>query len=199
MASEYRTLAHFIPQPQSASRRLLRDALLVFGGSLTVALLAQVAIPLNPVPVTGQTLGVLLVGMALGWRQGGLALLTYLIEGLIGLPVFANHTAGLAIVLGPTGGYLVGFIAAAMLVGYLAEHGWDRMPITTALAMVLGNAVIYLFGLAWLAHTFFALPFNTILSFGLYPFLVGDLIKLAIAATILPAARYVVTRPPAWQ
>lgn len=172
-------------------RGVLADIFLIVLGSLFVAALAQLSIPLQPVPITGQTLGVLLVGMVLGSRRGALALMAYLGEGLAGLPVFAGAKSGFATLLGPTGGYLVGFIAAAWLVGFLAERGFDRYLLKTLAAMVAGNLVIYAFGLAWLS-TF---PFVSglvgeagLLSLGMLPFLIGDAIKAALAALLLPAA-----------
>lgn len=172
-------------RPSTRRYALLYDATLVVAGSLLVALLAQFAVPLpfSPVPVTGQTLAVLMVGMLLGSRRGGLALLTYLAEGAMGLPVLAGGAAGLARLTGPTGGYLVGFVAAAFLVGWLAERGWDRRPETTLLAMLLGNAVIYAFGLPWLAHF---VGTERVLSLGLLPFLAGDLGKALLAMALLP-------------
>ena len=174
-----------ILRPATKQRALLYDAALVVGGSLLIALSAQIAIPLpfSPVPVTGQTLAVLLTGALLGSRRGALSLLAYLAEGLAGLPVFSAGRAGLDHLRGPTGGYLVGFIAAAYLVGYLAERGWDRRPLTTALAMLAGNVALYLPGLAWLAK--FVGPAHAP-ALGLYPFIVGDLLKIALATALLP-------------
>ncbi|MCS7251828.1 MAG: biotin transporter BioY, partial [Thermoflexus sp.] len=138
---------------RTKERQLLTDAMLILGGSLFTALMAQISIPLpfTPVPITGQTLAVLLVGAALGSRRGALSIATYVLEGALGLPVFAGGTAGISRLQGPTGGYLIGFVAAALITGWLAERGWDRRPLSTALAMLAGNAVIYLFGLPWLA------------------------------------------------
>lgn len=172
-------------RPSTRRYALLYDATLVVAGSLLVALLAQFAVPLpfSPVPVTGQTLAVLMVGMLLGSRRGGLALLTYLAEGAMGLPVLAGGAAGLARLTGPTGGYLIGFVAAAFLVGWLAERGWDRRPETTLLAMLLGNAVIYVCGLPWLAHF---VGVERVLSLGLLPFLAGDLGKALLTMALLP-------------
>jgi biotin transport system substrate-specific component len=175
-----------ILRPAAKKYALLYDVALVMGGSLFIALSAQVAIhlPFSPVPVTGQTLAVILVGMLLGSRRGSLALLTYLAEGLAGLPVFAGGTAGLARLLGPTGGYLVGFIVAAYVTGLLAERGWDRRVGTTLLAMLFGNAVIYALGLPWLAAF---VGVQRALPLGLYPFIPGDLLKVVLAALLLPA------------
>jgi biotin transport system substrate-specific component len=136
------------------------------------------------VPLTGQTFAVLLVGALLGSRRGSLSLLAYLAEGAVGLPVFAGGSGGLARLWGPTGGYLVGFIAAARMVGWLCERGWDRRVRTAALAMLIGNGVIYLFGLPWLAHFVGA---ERVLALGLLPFMPGDLVKLALAALALPS------------
>ena len=182
------------PQPRAATLSqalfpqtgLLRDGLLVVAGSGLVALSAQIEIRLlfTPVPITGQTFGVLLVGALLGSRRGAAALLLYLLEGSLGLPVFAGGGSGIAHLAGPTGGYLVGFVAGGSLVGWLAEIGWDRRPLTTLLAMALGNAAIYLFGLAWLARF---VPSDRLLLAGMLPFLPGDSIKLLLAALLLPA------------
>jgi biotin transport system substrate-specific component len=169
-----------------APKALWQRALLAVSGSLLVALMAQVSIPLpfTPVPITGQTFAVLLVGALLGSRHGALSVGLYLLEGALGLPVFAGGTVGIGRLLGPTGGYLLGFIAAAWVVGWLCEHGWDRRISTAALAMGIGNAIIYLFGLPWLAYFVGA---EKVLMAGLFPFILGDLIKLALAATALPA------------
>jgi biotin transport system substrate-specific component len=181
----YTTYADVL-RPSVKKYALLYDIVLVVGGSLFIALSAQVAIhlPFSPVPVTGQTLAVLLVGMLLGSRRGSLSLLTYLVEGLAGLPVFAGGTAGFARLLGPTGGYLVGFVAAAYVTGRLAERGWDRRVGTTILAMLLGNAAIYALGLPWLAAF---VRIGRALPLGFYPFIPGDIVKLALAAILLPA------------
>jgi biotin transport system substrate-specific component len=135
-------------------RTLARDLALILAGSLLVALAARISIPLpfTPVPITGQTLAVLLVGAALGSRLGFLSLLAYLAEGAMGLPVFAGGTGGLAKILGPTGGFLLAFPLAAGLVGLLVERfGLDRSFLGTLLAMLAGNALLYLVGLPWLA------------------------------------------------
>jgi len=170
-------------------RSTAADIALILLGSLLVAAFAQLSIPLQPVPITGQTFAVLLVGMALGSRRGALALTAYLAAGIAGLPVFAEAKFGLATVQGPTGGYLLGFIAAAWLVGLLAEKGFDRGLLKTLVAMAIGTAVIYLCGVVWLS------PFvggfageNGALALGMYPFLVGDAIKAVAAVLLLPAA-----------
>jgi biotin transport system substrate-specific component len=165
------------------SRSWLFDAALVIAFSAFVALTAKVQIPLWPVPLTLQTLGVLFTGAVLGSGRGAPALLLYLAEGAVGLPVFAGG-AGLAYMLGPTGGYLISYPIAAGLVGLLAERGWDRKPAWTALAMVFGNLVIYAFGVAWLAV--FLGNLGTALMSGMLIFIIGDLIKIALATLALP-------------
>ena len=162
------------------------DVALIIGGSLLIGLCAhaKVWLPFSPVPVTGQTFAVLMIGALLGARRSCLAVLAYIIEGAFGLPVFAVG-AGPAVLLGPTGGYLFGFIPAVYITGRLAEKGWDRRIGTTVLAMVLGNLVIYTFGLFWLSCL---TGFNRIvLTLGLYPFIVGDLVKIILATILLPS------------
>lgn len=162
-----------------------RRVLLVLAGSVLVALAARVTIPLpfTPVPITGQTFAVLLVGALLGSRAGAAAMITYLVEGAMGLPVFAGGRGGADVLVGPTAGYLYGFVAAAFVTGWLCERGWDRRVHTAALAMLVGNAVIYLFGLPWLAY--FIGP-DRVLVAGLLPFIPGDLFKVVLAALALP-------------
>ncbi len=169
------------------SHAWLYDSFLVLGGSFFIAFSAQIAIPLpfSPVPITGQTFAVLVVGMLLGRWRGTAAVLAYLVEGLLGLPVFAGGVAGIAKILGPTGGYLVSFLPAAYLVGYLAEKGWDRRIVTTFLAMILGNVIIFGFGALWLARF---VGFDKALSLGVLPFLAGDVVKIGLATFILPGA-----------
>ena len=171
-------------RPCEKRRAAFYDIALIIGGSLLIGLCAQLAIPLWPVPVTGQTFAVLMAGALIGARRGCLAVLAYIIEGAAGLPVFAMGRGGFAVLKGFTAGYLVGFIAAAYIVGLLAQKGWDRRIGTTILAMVLGNIVIYTFGLLWLS----SLPgINNVLREGLYPFIIGDLLKIALAAILLPS------------
>lgn len=167
--------------------RRVRDILLVVGGCLFVAGMAQVRIPLpfTPVPLTGQTFAVLLVGAVLGSRRGAASLLLYLISGIFGLPFFAGGTSGLATMLGPTGGYLAGFVLAAALVGLLAARGMDRRIPGALLAFLAGEIIIYLFGVAWLSHF---IGFQRAIAAGLAPFIIGDAIKVAAAGLALPAA-----------
>ena len=159
----------------------------IVAGSLVVAALARLTyvLPFTPVPVTGLTLGVLLVGAALGSRRGAAALTLYLAQGAAGLPVFAGGGTGVAWLLGPTAGYLWSAPLAAWVVGRLAEKRWDRTPSTAFLAMLAGNAAIYAVALPWLG--LFVGP-GEMVQAGLLPFIVGDLVKAALATALLPAA-----------
>jgi len=181
----YLTYADLL-RPTVKRHRLFYDIVLIIGGSLFIALTAQATIylPFSPVPVTGQTLAVLLVGALFGSQRGSASVLLYLWEGAIGLPVFAGNYGGLLPLIGPTGGYLIGFVIAAYLVGFLSERGWDRHFHTTLITMLLGSGVIYLCGLAWLV-TFTGV--DKVLIMGFYPFLPGDILKLFIATLLLPS------------
>jgi biotin transport system substrate-specific component len=163
----------------------VRSAGLVIVFSLFIAACAQFAIHIGPIPITGQTFAVLLTGMLLGSRLGAAAVIAYLIEGAIGLPFFAGGGAGLLRFFGPTGGYLVAFPAAAFITGAFAEHGWDKRYLTAVAAMAIGSTVIFLGGWAW-----FAVLTNTppVAAFKLAvaPFLLGDVIKIALGAAVLP-------------
>ena len=170
--------------PSTATSALTKAALVVFG-SLLLAVSAQFKIPLYPVPVTGQTLVVLLIGMTYGPRFGGITMTAYLFEGAIGLPVFAGGASGMAVLFGPTGGYLFGFLLAAVAMGYLAERGMGRSVVSTVIAMVIGNMVIYLCGASWLAGF---IGFGKAMAAGVLPFLYGDALKLAVAAGLMPLA-----------
>lgn len=198
------TIAESIGRRDTRAAALATDALLVLTGSLFVAGFAQlyVKLPFTPVPVTGQTLAVLLVGGALGALRGGASLLLYLGWIAIGLPFGAEGKGGEELLgaASATGGYLWGFVIAAALVGWLAERGWDRKLSSAIGAMLLGSVVIYLTGVPWLASAL-DIPvvaegnaFNDALEFGLYPFVVGDLLKLLLAAAALPAAWRVVPK-----
>ena len=162
-----------------------RWGILILVGSLFLAACAQITVWTVPVPITMQTFGVLVVGAVYGWRLGLATVAAYLVEGAIGLPFFAGMTGGLAILFGPTGGYLFGFVAAAAMVGWLAERGWDRNILTMALAMLIGNVVLYVPGIVWLSNF---TGWEKVFDYGLYPFVIGDAVKLAAAALLLPAA-----------
>lgn len=165
---------------------LARDALLVTGAAGFVGALAQVSVHISgtPVPITGQTLGVLLAGTALGWRRAAAAMTLYAVAGVAGVPWFAGHSSGYA---GASFGYILGFFFAAVLCGYLAERKADRSLLRSVPAMLAGEVVLYLFGLTWLAVDAHLGPAATLRE-GLTPFLAGDAIKAAIAAGLLPAA-----------
>lgn len=165
---------------------LVRDALLVVGGAGLVGLLAQLSLhlPFTPVPITGQTLGVLLCGTALGWRRGAAALALYAVAGVAGVPWFAGHASGY---VGASFGYVVGFVLCAALCGYLAERGADRNLLRSVPAMVAGEVVMYAVGVTWLALTLHVGAGRAI-ALGLTPFLAGDAVKAAMAAVLLPTA-----------
>jgi biotin transport system substrate-specific component len=166
----------------------MRDLFLVVVGSLLVAALARVEIPLSftPVPITGQTFGVLLIGAALGSKRGAASLALYLVEGGFGLPFFAGGASGFRILTGATAGYLAGFIVAAYVIGLLAERGLERSVRTSLIPFLVGTVIIYACGVTWLA--FVLGSFDKALAAGLLPFLVGDAIKLIAAALVLPIA-----------
>jgi len=160
---------------------------LITGSALFVAALAQVKIPLpfTPVPLTGQTFAVLLVGATLGSKRGIASLVTYSALGAFGLPFFAGGASGLAYMSGPTLGYLVGFVGAAYVVGLLAKRGLERSLHTSLVPFLIGTLIIYVFGTGWLAILF---GIQKALTLGVLPFLIGDAIKMILAALALPAA-----------
>jgi biotin transport system substrate-specific component len=181
----------------------IRHIALICTGAVFIAVTANVAfrLPDNPVPVTGQTLSVLVVGGALGLRRGMLSVGLYLALGLL-LPVYANQEHGFGtiasigsggVAIAPVGGYLISFLFAAALVGWLAENGWDRHIGGAIGAMILGEVLIYLIGVPWLAVSLHLSP-QVAIEKGLTPFLIGDTIKLAIAAGIFPCAWWIVGR-----
>lgn len=184
------TLASTLVPRTRASATASRIALAV-AGSLLVAALAQLRIPLpfTPVPITGQTLGVLLVGAALGPGLGAASMGLYLLEGAIGLPFFAGGASGWSLLgaASATGGYLWGFVAAAAVVGWLARRGWDRTFRGAVAAMLIGEVVLYAVGVPWLAGAL-GVPADRALELGLYPFILGDVLKLFAAAVLLPGA-----------
>jgi len=171
-------------------RSIATDVGLIFAGAVLTSIAAQIAIPMWPVPITGQTFAVLLVGAVLGASRGALSMIAYLSLGAMGLPVFTGAVAG--ITFGTTFGYLVGFIAAAAVVGWLSQLNWHKNVSGVLASFVIGNAVIYIFGLPWLAFALsnlgFANDFGALAAAGLLPFLVGDTIKMVLAAAALPLA-----------
>ncbi|RSM78788.1 biotin transporter BioY [Amycolatopsis sp. WAC 01375] len=171
---------------------LVRDTILVAGGAALTGAAAQILIPVpgSPVPMTGQTFAALLVGAALGWKRGALSMALYLAVGAAGFGWFQNGSSGL---FGASAGYIVGFVFAGALVGALAGRGGDRTPLRMAGTMVLGNLVIYSVGVPWLmASTGFGL--STALAKGVVPFLIGDALKIAVAAALLPGTWALVSR-----
>jgi len=174
-------------------RTLLRDALLVSAGAVVVAALAQLTIPLPLVPITGQTLGVILVGAALGSRRGALSLLSYAAVGLAGAPVFAEFSGGPASILSPSFGFIIGFIPAAFVAGWFAERAWDRRPVLAMVGFVAASVVPFLVGLPYLAMILNAVMgagagVGDVLAAGLWPFIPGGIVKAALAAVLIPAA-----------
>lgn len=173
-------------------RTLAKDALLVLAGITVVAALAQVEIPMWPVPITGQTLGVMLVGATLGFRRGTTALVGYMLLGLAGAPIFAGFTGSIAAIGKPSFGYIIGFIATAAVVGALAERRWDRRPLLAIALFGLASLIPFAFGVPYMAAVLAALgsPVDLAgaLAFGFLPFIVGGIVKWAIAAAALPAA-----------
>lgn len=161
-----------------------RSVSLVFAFSLMTALAAQISIPMRPVPITGQTFAVLLTGALLGSRLGAAAMIAYLVEGAVGLPFFSEGRGGIGHILGPTGGYLVAFPAAAFITGAFAENGWDKRFLSAAAAMAVGSVLIILAGWAWLSQF---MPAAVAFTAGVKPFIIGDIVKIALAAALLPA------------
>jgi biotin transport system substrate-specific component len=183
------------------SRSLATAVALVSGGVALTALLAQVAVPLWPVPITGQTLAVLLVGSTLGAARGAISMTLYAVLGVLGLPIFTDASHGLAVLLGGTGGFILGFIVSAAFVGWLSERQWDRRWFKAAATFLAGTVVTFLIGLPWLYAVLSlagpavwqdAMGAETVLAAtiagGLTPFILGGVIKAAIAAVLLPAA-----------
>ena len=162
---------------------LLRRGLLAVAGSLLLTLAAKIQVPFWPVPITMQTFAIFAIGMAFGWRLAGATVLLYLGQGAVGLPVF-TWGGGIVYFTGPTAGYLIGFLAAAVLVGWLAERGWDRHVVRTLAALVLGELVILGLGGAWMAVLFGP---TKAWAAGIAPFLLGDALKIALAAFLVPA------------
>ena len=189
-AARFSTLANQMLQSRFLGDRgltVLAQLTLIAVGSMLLAVSAQVKIPLYPVPVTGQTLVVLLIGMAYGPWLGGATVMAYLLEGVMGMPVFAGGAAGWLTIAGPTGGYLIGFAVAAFAMGFLAERGMGRSVLNTALAMFVGTAIIYAFGVIWL-NNFVPGGIVDAAKVGMVPFLFGDTLKLIVAAGLMPLA-----------
>ncbi len=172
--------------PAAGANRAFRAALLAVLGTLLLWASAKVQVPFWPVPMTMQTFAVLVIAMAYGPRLGTATILVYLAEGAAGLPVFSGTPArgiGLAYMMGPTGGYLVGFAAAAFVIGYMAERGWGRTAMRSVLAMLIGTVIIYALGFVWLASVIGSA--KEAFAAGIQPFLAGDALKLALAAALM--------------
>jgi len=186
-------LADLIPRPSTRTRAFAVDATLVLAGVALVALLAKVSFFIGPIPITGQTLGVIVVGAALGARRGAAALTTYMLVGLAGLPVFAGVAAGPAYVLAPSFGFVIGFIPAAFLAGWFAERAWDRKPWLALVGFIAASIVPFLIGVPYMAlilTTVLGQPITLagVLDAGVWPFIVPGLIKAVAAALIVPGA-----------
>jgi len=208
------TMADALLLKAGVRRNLIVDIALILGFSLVIALCARISflIPGTVVPVSGQTFAVLLTGALLGSRRGSLSLMAYVAQGAYGLPVFAYTAAmgyggGIARLAGPTGGYIIGFVAAAFVVGLLVERGWISRFRTMVPALIIGNAVLYFFGLIWLNHFFSPAwlsgwqtnllwldPTGGLFMAGLYPFVPGDFIKIVLVAAMLPSGWALLSR-----
>lgn len=188
-----RVLADVIARPSSRARAFALDAGLVIAGAAVVALLAQVEIPLWPVPITGQTLGVIVVGAALGAWRGAAALTTYLLAGLAGLPIFAGFTGTVAAVAKPSFGFIIGFVFAAFVAGWFAQRAWDRRPALAFLGFAAATVVPFVFGIPYMAFILNVVmgldySFWALLEVGLLPFILGGIVKAGLAAAIVPGA-----------
>lgn len=175
------------------TRSIATDIVLIAAGAALTAVAAQIAVPLWPVPITGQTLAVLIVGSSLGALRGALSMVLYAVLGIIGLPVFSDQTHGVSVVLGPTGGYIVGFILAAALTGWLAQRNWDHRILGAIASFAAGTVVTFAIGLPWLAVVLHLNLVQT-LEGGLYPFILGGIIKALLAAGFIRLAWFGVNR-----
>lgn len=171
-----------IPRLENKTLALIKDIALVLSFAIFTGIAAKLKIEIGMVPITMQTLTVLLAGVLFGSKRGALSQLTYLLMGLAGLPWFARG-GGITYLMSPTFGYIIGFVLAAYLVGWLCERGFDREVKTAILAMLIGNILLYFPGLLWLAKF---VGFKKVLAIGLYPFIPGDLLKILLAGLALP-------------
>ncbi len=171
--------------PQRKANALFYNLSLIISGSILITLSAKISIHLgfSPIPITMQTFAVLFIGALFGSKRGALTVLAYLFQGFMGIPVFANAGSGFVYLLGPTGGYLVGFVFAAYITGLLAERGWDRIFWKTAIAMAIGTIIIFIFGVSWLS---FSIGWSKAIMVGLFPFVIGAILKIMLADAILP-------------
>ena len=184
--------ALFLESSVSNTQRNFRYVVLALAGSALIALCAQISVPFFPVPLTLQTFAVFLIGLSFGWRLGGITVALYLLEGALGLPVFAGGKGGLIVFMGPTAGYLAGVFLAATACGWFAERGFDRNYIKLLTALLISNILLYAPGLLWLCSLIgWDKP---VLELGLYPFVMGDLLKIAMAVLLFPSAWKLVKR-----
>tara|TARA_B100000446_G_scaffold176869_1_gene188979 strand:+ start:30 stop:638 length:609 start_codon:yes stop_codon:yes gene_type:complete len=184
--------ALFLESSVSNTQRNIRYVVLALAGSALIALCAQISVPFFPVPLTLQTFAVFLIGLSFGWRLGGITVALYLLEGALGLPVFAGGKGGLIVFMGPTAGYLAGCFLAATACGWFAERGFDRNYTKLFTALLISNILLYAPGLLWLGSLIgWDKP---VLELGLYPFVMGDLLKIAMAVLLLPSAWKLVKR-----
>ena len=170
------------PQIDNKTMAIARNVVLVLSFAIITALCSQLKLEIGLIPITMQTFAVLLSGILLGSKKGASSQMIYLLGGIAGIPWF-SHGGGMAYILSPTFGYIIGFVAAAYLVGKLAEQGWDQKVRTAVLAMLAGSIIIYFFGCLWLARF---VGLEQVLVIGCYPFVVGDLLKISLAGVILP-------------
>jgi biotin transport system substrate-specific component len=168
-------------------RHLVIDITLVVLGAALVGGFAQLYVPLEPVPITGQTLAVLLVGATLGAVRGSLSMIVYAVLGVVGVPWFSEQSSGWSVIVGASGGYIVGFIFAAFAIGWLSERKWDRQVLKALAIFAGGSLIVFAIGLPWLSFVL-GTDLNTTLEYGLYPFILGGIIKAVIAAGLLPLA-----------
>ena len=168
---------------------ILFNVMLVLSGSILIALFSQIAItiPFSLVPITGQTLAIMLVGALLGSKKGSLSVITYLTEGVIGIPVFANFSGGIQHLIGPTGGYLISFVFVAFIIGYLFEKGFDKSLIKNLIAIFLSHIIIFGIGLTWLS---FYIGSDKVFAIGLFPFIPGAMIKISIFLSLVYSKNY---------
>lgn len=174
----------------SPAAKFFRLSILALAGSMIMAISAQMAVPMWPVPMTMQTLAASMIGAVYGWRLGGATVALYVAEGAMGLPVFSGG-GSLASLAGPTAGYIFGFVAAAALVGYMFEKGWGATILKSTVAMTLGTVVIFAGGLSWLSTL---IGVEAALVSGLYPFILGGIVKIALAVALLPIVSNLVSK-----
>lgn len=186
-------LDHIVPARKSVIQNIFKDGILVVSSSILMALAAhaQIILPFTPVPITLQTFVLLLVAATLGSKRGALAMILYLVEGASGLPVFATGGGPLYLFVVPSAGYLWSYPVAAFVVGWFSERGFDRSLKTSFIAMLLGTVIIYLFGVTWLAWILHVSIYQAMVL-GFFPFIAGDLIKIALATILLPGAWFFV-------